>query len=231
MIEREYVSGQINIPNVMYRVYAWMGIGLAITAIAAYAVAATPALIHALATNGLLLLALVFVQFGLVIALSFFLPRISFATAAVLFLLYSLLTGITLSSIFIIFTAASIFATFIVTAGMFAIMSLYGYYTNADLSTMGNILFMALIGLILSMLVNLFFKSTMFELIISGVGVIVFSLLTAYDTQMIKSMAQRLAADRETLSKVALFGALALYLDFLNLFLFLLRFTGVRRQD
>lgn len=231
MIEREYLSGQMSVPNLMYRVYAWMGIGLSITAVAAYAVAATPSLLQMLATNGLLLLALLFVQFGLVVVLSMFLTRLSFTTAVALFLLYSLLTGVTLSSLFIIFTTSSIFATFIVTAGMFAIMSLYGYFTNADLSTMGNILFMALIGLILSMLVNLFLQNSIFELIISGVGVIVFSLLTAYDTQRIKLLAQQLSADKETLSKVALFGALALYLDFLNLFLFLLRFTGARRQD
>ena len=200
MMEREFVgeSFKINIRELMYRVYAWMGIGLAVTAVAAYAVSMSPVASTALRTNNWLFFGLVLAQFGLVIALSFFLPRLSFAAASFLFLLYSLLTGVMLSSLFIVFSLPSLFGTFIITAGMFTAMSLYGYFTRADLSTMGNILFMALIGLIIAMVVNLFFQNSMFQMIISGIGVIVFSLLTAYDVQKIKNIGQQMIGEHET---------------------------------
>lgn len=233
MLEREFFgeSFKISVRDLMYRVYAWMSAGLTITAAAAYLVSNNAAMTHALFTNNWIFFGLMIAQLALVVVLSAFLTRLSFVVAAALFLLYSLLMGITLSSLFIIFSLSSLAATFIIVATMFAVMSLYGYFTQADLSTMGNILFMALIGLIIAMVVNIFLKNSAMQMIISGVGVIVFSLLTAYDVQKIKYTAQQLLSEHQDLSKVALFGALTLYLDFINLFLFVLNFTGQRRQE
>ena len=217
--------------NLLYRVYGWMFVGLTITAGIAYGIAISPAAISFIYSGWALLLFLMIAQIGLVIALSLFLPRLSFPVAAALFLLYSATMGATMASIFIMFTQSSIFVTFLVAASMFGITSLYGYFTNADLTKMGSYLFMALIGLIIAMLINMFVKSSRMDMIISFVGVILFTLLTAYDTQKIKNIAQRLIGDHETMGKVALFGALTLYLDFINLFLFLLNFTGQRRSE
>ena len=146
-------------------------------------------------------------------------------------MLYAATLGITLSAIFLIYTSSSIAATFLVTAGMFGIMSLYGYFTQTDLTTVGNICLMALFGIILASLINFFFRSAQLDYIVSFFGVIIFTLLTAYDTQKIKQLAYGLVAGGETLKKVTIIGALTLYLDFVNLFLFLLRFMGRRRND
>lgn len=232
MVAREFYSHvQASISDVMYRVYGWMGVGLAITAITAFAVSSSPSLIQAIYANNVIIFALMLAQLALVVALSFFLTRLSYPVAALLFLLYSCLTGVTLSSIFLIFTQSSIFATFLIASAMFIAMSVYGYLTRADLTTLGNLLFMVLIGLIVAMLINLFLKSSRFEMVISGIGVLLFTLLIAVDTQKIKLIAQQLMAQQESISKIALVGALTLYLDFLNLFLFLLSFTGQRRQE
>lgn len=214
----------------MAGVYGWMSCALAITAGTAYYVASTPAIFTYLYTHSGIILGLLFVQLALVIAITFFLNRISFMTALVLFLLYAATLGITLSSIFYVYTEVSIITTFLTTAGMFGAMSLYGYITKADLTTVGNMSFMVLIGLIIGMLINMFLKSEQFDYILSGIGVIIFALLTAYDTQKIKQIL-RTVQDQEMVGKITLIGALTLYLDFINLFLFLLRFMGNRREQ
>lgn len=219
--------------NLMYRVYAWMCYALTLTATTAYYVASSPALIKTIFSDHSFILPtiLILIQLGLVIVLSSMVRQISFSTAVILFSLFALSMGVTTSVVFIAFTHASLFATFIIAAGMFGAMATYGYITRADLTAMGSFLFMALIGLIISGLVNTFLKSTQFSFIISAAGVFVFTLLTAYDVQKIKRMTQDMLEDKETMAKVTIVGALTLYLDFVNLFLYLLQFTGRRRQD
>lgn len=231
-MEHDFVTSStgVSIKDFLYRVFGWMGIGLAVTGAVSYLISTSPSFVIAINSNWLILMALFIAQLGLVVALGVYLQRMNFMTAMALFLLYSALTGITLSSVFIVFTQTSIFTTFIITASMFAFMSLYGYFTQADLSTMGNILLMALFGLIIMMLVNLFVQSSSFQLVISAIGVIVFALLTAYDMQKIKMIGQQLLRQGEETDKISILGALTLYLDFINLFLFLLSFTG-RRKD
>lgn len=216
--------------SLMYRVYGWMALGLTITAAMAWYVAATPLLRNAIFQHWWVLLLLCIAQLGLVFTLSIGIARLSFQAAATLFLLYSLLNGATIASIFLVFTMSSIFATFIVAAGMFGFMSIYGYITKTDLTSMGNILFMILIGLIIALFVNMFIQSAGLDKVISFIGVIVFALLTAYDTQKIKQLASTLRSDYESYAKAAILGALTLYLDFINMFLFLLQFTGKRRD-
>jgi FtsH-binding integral membrane protein len=213
----------------MYKVYAWMFVALAISTVAAWYVSATPSLYIYIMNSPFILLGLMIAQLALVVVLSMFLLRMSFMTALGMFLLYAVLLGVMLSSIFVVFTQASIYITLFVTAGMFGSMALYGYFTRADLTSIGNLCIMVLIGLIIGLIVNIFFKSQMFDLILSGVGVVIFTLLTAYDVQKIKRIGQQIA-DQGMKEKIALLGALTLYLDFINLFLFLLRFTGRRQQ-
>ncbi|MGL5398915.1 MAG: Bax inhibitor-1/YccA family protein, partial [Plesiomonas shigelloides] len=155
---------------------------------------------------------------------------LSGAMATSLFMLYSALTGLTLSSIFIMYTASSIASTFLVTAGMFGAMSLYGYTTKRDLSGFGNMLFMALIGIVLASLVNMWLKSDTLMWVITYIGVVLFVGLTAYDTQKLKMIGEQLSVDdKENFRKYSIVGALTLYLDFINLFLMLLRIMGNRR--
>lgn len=216
--------------NLMYRVYAWMCLALSITAATAYYVASSPKIIATIFNTAALPWVLIIVQVGLVLILSTMIARMSFEMALGLFVLYSVSVGLSLSVIFLIFTEASIFSTFLVASGMFGAMALYGYYTKADLTTMGSYLFMAVIGLVIAGVVNIFLKSDGFQTLISGVGVLVFTLLTAYDVQRIKYLLEQSLGDRETMSKATLMGALALYLDFINLFLYLLQFMGRRRD-
>lgn len=222
---------QANVRSFLYNVYGLMSAALVITAGTAYYVAQTPAIYSAILSNTWGLIALVIVQLGLVIALQALLQRISFATALLLFFLFAISIGLTTSVIFLVYTDASIFKTFLITAGMFGIMSAYGYLTQTDLTTAGNIAFMGLIGLVIAGIVNIFVRSSQFDLVISGIGVLVFTVLTAYDTQKLKALAQHLFADRETVEKISVIGALTLYLDFINLFLFLLRFMGKKRDE
>lgn len=220
--------------NLMYRVYAWMCLALTITAATAYFVASSPTFLNTLfsgSTSSTVILAGLFIgQLALVIVLSMLLNRMSFALAAFLFILYAATLGITLSVVFLVYTETSIAATFLVTSGMFGAMALYGYYTKTDLSSMGSYLLMALIGIIIGGVVNMFLKNETFQYVISAIGVIVFTLLTAYDVQKIKNMSQEMLADRETMAKVSILGALMLYLDFVNLFLYLLQFMGRRKE-
>jgi FtsH-binding integral membrane protein len=216
--------------NFMYRVYGWMALGLVVTAAIAYYVSTVPHLSYTIATKPMLLIGIFIFQLALVMVLSFFIFRMNFFLAFACYLLYAATLGVTLSSIFLVYEMGSIYITFLVTALMFGVMCLYGYFTKSDLTSIGSMGMMALIGIIIASLVNLYFKSSTMDYIISGIGVLIFTLLTAYDSQKIKQMGQQLMHDQEGMAKVALLGALTLYLDFINLFLFLLRFLGKRRD-
>lgn len=216
--------------NLMYRVYAWMCLALSITAATAYYVSTSPTISAMIFRNPVLPWVLIIAQLGLVLILSTMIARMSFEMALGLFLLYSFSVGLSLSVLFIAYTLPSLVSTFLVASGMFGAMALYGYYTKADLTSMGSYLFMAVIGLVIAGVVNIFLKSDSFQTMISGVGVLVFTLLTAYDVQRIKYLLEQSLGDRETMSKATLMGALALYLDFINLFLYLLQFMGRRRD-
>ena len=216
-------------PALMRKVYVWMSLALIITGITAYGVASSPGLITAFYTNQMLMWGVVIAEFALVFALSAALNRLSLSVATLLFVVYSVLNGVMFSSIFLVYTMSSVANVFFITAGTFAAMAAYGYFTKSDLTTLSKYLFMALIGLVIATVVNIFVGSSMLSLVISYAGVLIFVGLTAYDSQKIKQMlAQQVDAD-ETAQKVALFGALTLYLDFINLFLYLLRLLGNRR--
>ena len=209
-------------------VYGWMCAGLAITALVAYSIAGTPSLVQALVTNHLLFLGLFVGQIALVFYLSARVDRLAPGTATLLFVAYAALTGVTLSVLVLAYTGASIATTFVVTAGMFGALALYGSTTTRSLAGAGQFFFMGLIGLILASFVGFFWQSPALQFLISVVGVIVFTGLTAWDAQRLKQMAATLPAGQ--LGSYAILGALSLYLDFINLFLFLLRFLGGRRE-
>ena len=216
-------------PSLMRKVYVWMSLALIITGITAYGVASSPGLITAFYTNRMLMWGVIIAEFALVFALSAALNRLSLSVATLLFVVYSVLNGVMFSSIFLVYTMSSVANVFFITAGTFAAMAAYGYFTKSDLTTLSKYLFMALIGLLIATVVNIFVGSSMLSLVISYAGVLIFVGLTAYDSQKIKQMlAQQVDAD-ETAQKIALFGALTLYLDFINLFLYLLRLLGNRR--
>ena len=210
------------------KVYGWMFVGLLITAVIAFAVASSPALIETLLLNRLLFWGLLFAQLGLVFYLSARVDKVAPATAAGLFVLYSAFVGVTSSVIFLVYTGASITQTFIITAGMFGATAVFGTVTKRSLAGMGQFLFMGLIGLIIAMIVGFFWHSEALQFVISVVGVLVFTGLTAWDAQRLKQLAVALPDGR--VGAYAVVGALSLYLDFINLFFFLLRFTGNRRN-
>lgn len=212
----------------MVRVYNWMTMGLVVTAGIAYLVSTTPAIVQ-MVSNPWVLFPLIIAQLGLVIWLATRVMQMSAAQATGVFLLYSALTGVTLSFVFLAYTAASLTSTFLVTAGTFGAMSFYGYTTKRDLTAMGSFLFMGLIGIIIASLVNFFLQSTMVYWLVTYAGVLIFVGLTAYDTQKIKEMNILGNEGTEEDTKEAVRGALTLYLDFINLFLMLLRVMGNRR--
>jgi hypothetical protein len=209
-------------------VYGWMCAGLAITAATAWVIAGSPAVVQAIATNRLLFWLLMGAQLGIVFALSARVDKMAASTASLLFAVYSALTGVTMSFVLLAFTGESVASTFIVTAGMFGALAAYGTMTRRSLAGMGSFLFMGLIGVVLASVVGIFWHSDALQFVISFIGVIVFSGLAAYDAQRLKSMA--LATSGGPTETYAIVGALALYLDFINLFLFLLRFLGNRRD-
>lgn len=218
-------------PVLMRKVYTWMALALAITGIIAYGVASSPAFVSTIFSSSTSVFLLCAVEVGLVLWLSARINKLSLATATLLFILYSVVNGVTMSVIFLAYTMASIAKVFFITAGTFGIMAAYGYTTKKDLSSMGKICFFALIGMILATIVNYFTHSTMLQYILSYVGVAVFMGLTAWDTQKIKEMLQDYAYDlSESSQKIALLGALNLYLDFINLFIYLLRIFGSNRD-
>lgn len=223
----QVLDSAVNERTFIRNVYAWMFGGLLLTAMASLWVVVSPAMQQLVLGNSMVPIGLMVVTLGLVMFLSFRAQHLAPATAASLFLVYSMLTGLSLSSIFFFYTAGSILSAFVTSAGMFGAMSIYGMVTKRDLTGWGSFFFMGLIGLILCGVVNIFLKSSAMSFVISVVGVIVFTGLTAYDTQKLKTMAR---ASGPGTQNYAILGALSLYLDFLNLFLMLLRLFGSRRS-
>jgi len=215
-------------PVLMRKVYTWMTLALVITGFTAYGVATSPAILQAIYGNQILFFGLIIAEFALVFGVSAAINRLSLVTATLMFVLYSVINGALLSYIFLAYTASSVSTVFFITAGTFAAMALVGYTTKTDLSSMGKILLMALIGLIIATVVNMFIKSEGMTLILSYIGVLVFVGLTAWDSQKIKQMLLQAPDAGEGAQKLALLGALTLYLDFINLFIYLLRIFGKR---
>jgi FtsH-binding integral membrane protein len=210
------------------KVYGWMFVGLLVTAVTAFAIASSPAIVEVIFVNRPVLWGLLIAQLGLVFYLSARVNKVAPVTAAVLFVLYSALVGVTSSVVLLIYTSASITSTFIITAGMFGATAVFGTVTKRSLAGVGQFFFMGLIGLLIAMFVGFFWHSEALQFVISVVGVLVFTGLTAWDAQRLKQMAVALPDGR--VGSFAVVGALSLYLDFINLFFFLLRFTGNRRN-
>jgi len=212
------------------KTFNWMAVGLAITGVVAYLTAASGIAYSIIGSP--LFYVLIFAELGLVFYLSARISKIQAATASGLFIGYSVLNGLTLSVIFLAYTSSSIAATFFITAGMFGAMSVYGLVTKKDLSGWGSFLFMGLIGIIIASIVNIFLQSSAVSWVVSMIGVIVFTGLTAYDVQKIKRIGEEgiMSQGQEAIRKGAIMGALTLYLDFINLFLMLLRFFGGSRN-
>lgn len=214
------------------RVYGWMCGGLLLTALISMWVVSTPKLMNVILSNGILFIGLIILEFVIVGALAFRINKISAAAATAAYVAYAALNGLTLSVIFYHFTAESLATTFFATAGTFGVMSLYGYVTKRDLTSIGNLCFMMLIGVIIGSVINMFWSSSMLYWITTYIGIAVFVGLTAYDTQQIKEMSMAVDGieQSDSAKKYAIFGALRLYLDFINLFLLLLRIFGGSRD-
>lgn len=224
-MNNSYIQAQERVRSLMASVFGWMSYALVLTGIAAFYIASNTALVSYLVHHSGVAIVLAFIQLGLVFALSALVNRLSFSTALILFTLYATLTGVTLSSLFLVFTASSIASAFFVTAGMFGVMALYGTFTKTDLTKIGSFAIMALFGIILALLINMWVGSSAFALVISMVSVVVFSLLTAYDVQNMKNLAQYELPEAASLTL-----ALSLYLNFINLFINLLQIMGERKK-
>lgn len=228
-VEERAQSSTLSFPALMSKVYLWMTLALVVTGMTAYYVASSPAILYAIVTNQITFWGLFIGELVLVFVLSSRIMSLSFVTASLMFVIYSIMNGVFFSFILLAYTEQSIATTFLITAGTFGAMSLFGFVTKRDLSTMGRILFMLLIGLIIATVVNIFMKAEGMTLILNYAGVVIFVGLTAYDTQSIKQMLQE-HGDKEGAEKIALLGSLSLYLDFINLFIYLLRFFGESRK-
>lgn len=212
------------------RVYTWMTLALLISGLTALKVVSSPGILSWVFSSQATFFGLLIAEVAVVLLLTWMLNRLSFLAATVMFIAYAVLNGVTCSVYFLKFTSESIASTFFITAGTFGALSLYGMFTKRDLSSIGRILFMSLIGLIIASLVNLFMRNEMIYWIISYAGVAIFVGLTAYDTQKIKQMLEVHGTEvNDTTQKLALMGALTLYLDFINLFIYLLRIMGSRK--
>ena len=209
-------------------VYGWMCAGLAITAVVAFYVASSPSLVTTLVRTPFLMMGLVIAQLGLVFTLSLRVQKMASGTASALFILYSALTGVTMSLILLTYTASSVASTFAISAGMFGAMALFGTVTSRSLAGWGQFLFMGLVGVVIASVVGMFWQNDGLQFVLGFIGVIVFTGLTAYDAQRLKAMAVALPSGGT--GAYAVVGALTLYLDFINLFLMLLRLTGDRRR-
>ncbi|HBL98100.1 TPA: hypothetical protein DDZ86_00455 [Candidatus Dependentiae bacterium] len=230
MNDRFYAQSYEGVQSFLTRVFGWMAFALTLTGVTSLYVASSPSVRNVVLGKPWVFLLLIIAELGLAIGLSAAITSISYTTAFMMFGLYSVLTGMTLSVIFLVYTMPSIAMTFFVAASMFAFMAIYGMVTKADLTSMGSFLRMALWGIIVALLLNMFFKSAAFDLVLAIIGVVVFAGLTAYDIQKIKEFAQRADVSNEMASNIALLGALQLYLDFINLFLNLLRIMGNRKE-
>ena len=224
----EQLSMSSAFPVLMRKVYVWMTLALVITGFTAYGVVTSPGVLQLIFGNRILFWGMIIAELALVIGVSAAINRLSLTMATLMFILYSVINGALFSSIFLIYTASSIATVFFITAGTFGVMALIGYTTKTDLTSIGKYLFMALIGLIIATLVNMFIKSEGFTYILSYIGVLIFVGLTAYDSQKIKQMLLQAPDAGEGAQKLALLGALTLYLDFINLFIYLLRIFGRR---
>ncbi len=223
-------ESSVAFPALMKNVYLWMTLALVVTGMTAYYIAINPAFVQTIFETRGLFFGIIIAELALVWILGANIMRMSFSTAGLMFIAYSILNGLTLSVIFLAYTAESIATTFFVTAGTFGAMTVVGYTVKRDLSTMGRILFMALIGLIIATIVNIFVASSALSWAITYIGVLIFVGLTAYDTQKIKEMLLTYGSEsNEQTMKLALIGSLTLYLDFINLFLYLLRIFGDRK--
>ncbi|WP_337567815.1 Bax inhibitor-1/YccA family protein [Prevotella sp.] len=230
MIEEKEGLVSLAFPALMRKVYVWMTLALVITGFTAFGIAENPGLVYTIVTNRLLFWGLVIGEFALVMAIYSAIGRLSATAATLLFVLYSIVNGATLSVIFLAYTMTSIASVFFITAGTFAVMAFIGYTTKTDLTSFGKMLMMGLIGIILATVVNIFIGSSMLNMIVSYVGVVVFVGLTAYDSQKIKNLLYQVDNMSEEAQKLALLGSLTLYLDFINLFLMLLRIFGGNRD-
>ena len=230
-VPAQQTQTQLLVNTFIRSVYTWMAVGLSITGFVAYYVAHNPTLLQLIYGNPVVQIGLFIGTLGMVFYISARIQKIQASTATMLFVVYSALMGVMLSFIFVLYTQTSIASTFFVCAATFVAVSIYGYTTKRDLTSMGSFMFMGLIGIIIASVVNIFLRSPAMHMIISYVGVIVFVGLTAYDTQHIKNMAltQPAGLDAGVVRKGAIMGALKLYLDFINLFLMLLRIMGDRR--
>lgn len=230
-VSTDRAQTQVIVNEFIRSVYNWMAFGLALTGFIAFYVSNSPNMIKLIYGNQVLFFGLIIGELGLVFYLSARVQKIQASTATALFILYAALNGATLSFIFLIYTSASITSTFFICAATFVSCSIYGMITKRDLTSLGGFMAMGLIGIIIASVVNMFIRSSGMSLIISYIGVFVFVGLTAYDTQKLKRMALTQPADLEAgvVRKGAIMGALTLYLDFINLFLMLLRILGTRR--
>jgi len=224
------LTPSITFPALMQKVYTWMAFAMIITGVTAYGVANSPSLLGMIYTNPVVLWGLVIAEFALVFGITGMINRLSLTTATLMFVAYSVINGAMLSSIFLVYTMNSIGQVFFITSATFGVMAFIGYTTKTDLTSMGKILFMALIGMIIATVVNIFVGSTGLQTVTSYLGVLIFVGLTAYDSQKIKHMLYEQEVADEGAQKLALIGALTLYLDFINLFLYLLRIMGSRRD-
>ena len=216
------------VASAMKQVYLKMFLGLLVTGVVAWFCGNSVGFWQFMARNQWAMWGLLIAEFGIVYGISAGIQKLSSAAASGLFYLFAVINGLTLSSIFLAYSLGSIAMTFFITAGTFGAMSVYGYFTDRDLSKMGSILFMGLIGLIIASLVNIFLKSTALGWIVSFAGVLIFTGLTAWDTQAIKRMAAQMPANQ--IGRLATLGALSLYLDFINIFIYLLQFFGNSRD-
>lgn len=230
MIEEKEELVSLAFPALMRKVYVWMTLALVITGFTAFGIAENPGLVYTIVTNRLLFWGLIIGEFALVMAIYGAIGKLSATAATLLFVLYSIVNGATLSVIFLAYTMTSIASVFFITAGTFAVMAFIGYTTKTDLTSFGKMLMMGLIGIILATVVNIFIGSSMLNMMVSYVGVVVFVGLTAYDSQKIKNLLYQVDNMSEEAQKLALLGSLTLYLDFINLFLMLLRIFGGNRD-
>lgn len=227
--EQQFESS-LAFPILMRKVYLWMTFALAITGMTSYYVASSPAILQMIYGNPAVMWGLIIAEFGLVFGLSAAINKLSLVTATLMFVIYSIINGATLSVIFLVYDMGLIAQAFFITAGTFVAMVLYGYTTKKDLTTIGSLALMGLIGIIIASVVNIFIASSTVSIITNYVAVLVFVGLTAYDTQKIKNMMLLAPDSGEKMQKIALLGALSLYLDFINLFIYILRILGSDRK-
>lgn len=230
MWQENYSMPQTSASDFMYKVYGWMSVALGITAGIAYYIGSTPAVYTELYKSPFLFIGIMVAQVALALFFTWKLASLTYSQAVIAFMAYAMLVGVTTSAIFLVYTMASIYMAFVVAAGMFLAMALYGYFTNADLTSMGSFLTMGLFGIMIAMLGNMWFQNPVADYYISLAAVGIFTLLTAYDVQKIKHIGQSLMIDADMKQKLAVYGAFTLYLDFINLFLNLLRVLGKKRE-